>query len=188
MLPRSLAHATAVLQLRYRRKTGKTFSLEQLLYHAIDTQMQATDPKDLVFALLGVARDAGDLGIRVDYDMPYEMLYTAVAVAQLQRGHLHIFALCISSAHLQDLPSWAPDFAPFIQPQSQYAAHSFSGIKGGRLYAATRDSRASLSFYTLACEEALRIDGFSFDTVRSVGSVKNTGVQFGKKAKTLSNP
>jgi hypothetical protein len=176
VIGRHLDQAIAVLWLRFRREMGKIFTLEDLLSHAVYSRMQATDPKDLVFALLGMARDADELGVKIDYDSSCEEIYTAVAMAYIERGHLQTFGQCTSSGRLQGLPSWTPDFASLTKPPNRWTAHGITSRVLGQIYRTTCHSSVSLSFYTLAHQRVLQIDGLLFDTISSVGSVNTSMV------------
>lgn len=71
---------------------------------------EASDPRDLVFAVLGIASDADTLDISVDYSMTKQELYLHVAVTLLSHGHLSILSSCHGSSW-SDLPSWVPDWS-----------------------------------------------------------------------------
>jgi len=69
----------------------------------------ATDPRDKVYAGLGLL--LGPQELEVDYDIPVPELYTRVAKLCIQReGNLNVLSLC---ALQQDptLPSWVPDLS-----------------------------------------------------------------------------
>jgi hypothetical protein len=75
----------------------------------------ATDPRDIVFALLGVITDKDKLNLTVDYDTPFINVFAAVTRAFIRDGdagsrmyHLHY---CEPRAENPDgLPSWVPDW------------------------------------------------------------------------------
>ncbi|CAL3973166.1 unnamed protein product [Diplocarpon coronariae] len=90
------------------------------------------DPRDRVFALLGIASDAQQLGIKPDYSKPVERVFTELAVAHLKvHRHLDFLSFCMreprASRHRRP-PSWTPllDFAPrkewsMLRPQEASA-------------------------------------------------------------------
>ncbi|KAJ3543485.1 hypothetical protein NM208_g3551 [Fusarium decemcellulare] len=75
----------------------------------------ATDPKDKVYGLLGMANSA--YGIEPDYTISTTACYTRAAFAIIcGSGSLDIFEglkrpSCLSPTTLPDLPSWAPDWS-----------------------------------------------------------------------------
>ena len=72
---------------------------------------QATDPRDKVFALLGIASDSQVLGLRPDYRKSCEEVYTDVTRAFIQNGYIEILSLSESAKQSIVLPSWVPDWS-----------------------------------------------------------------------------
>jgi hypothetical protein len=68
-----------------------------------------SNPRDRVYACLGIARDADALGIQPDYSVSVEDLYTEVA-RQTLRHHQHLECLdyVLEPDHSMPQPSWAP--------------------------------------------------------------------------------
>jgi hypothetical protein len=81
---------TACLSVKYASSTGA---------------LTASDPRDLVFALLGLAHDAADLNIQPDYSKPYQAVFTNVARAFLIQARPEILSLCQFSKLQTELPS-----------------------------------------------------------------------------------
>ena len=78
--------------------------------------LEATDPRDKVFALLGLATDRKklqDLGVSPDYTKSMEQIYTTIMKALLQQGHLSLLSLC-QTPRSPSLPSWVPDWSKSI--------------------------------------------------------------------------
>jgi hypothetical protein len=61
-------------------------SLWDLLLAFKECGGQASDPRDYIFALLGLSRDADKLGLRPDYSQSFSSCYTQVATAFLRHG------------------------------------------------------------------------------------------------------
>ncbi|KAF2257736.1 hypothetical protein CC78DRAFT_549686 [Lojkania enalia] len=82
------------------------------LIHLLRTHRKfyASDPRDKVFALLGLASDAETLGIRVDYHQTFEQVFTAVAEKLLLNGFVEVLSLTDSETSQHALPSWVPDW------------------------------------------------------------------------------
>jgi hypothetical protein len=86
-----------------------------------DGAIQATDPRDRIYGLLGMVREEDRRRIPVDYspDMTVNKVLFAVAKALLQDHGPDILSFCYrpSLPHANDLPSWVPDWtAPRINP------------------------------------------------------------------------
>jgi hypothetical protein len=71
----------------------------------------ATDPRDRVYALLGIANDAAAKDIVADYTLPCEQAYIMTARVLLQHGHDDILSLCRTRGECKNLPSWVPDWS-----------------------------------------------------------------------------
>ncbi|KAK4897319.1 hypothetical protein LTR27_004839 [Elasticomyces elasticus] len=67
----------------------------------------ATDPRDLVYALLGLL--PATLGIRVDYDKPYRLVYEDAAIKLMKHFKSFEMLYCGHSAN-DDRPYWLPDW------------------------------------------------------------------------------
>jgi hypothetical protein len=94
--------------LKFRRATGP-FPLIYLMRSL--RKFGATDPRDKVFALLGIAGDADALGLRPDYRKSCEEVYTELALTFIRNGYHDPLSLSDSSRDITDLPSWAPDWS-----------------------------------------------------------------------------
>jgi hypothetical protein len=71
----------------------------------------STDPKDKVFALLGISRDAEVLGLRADYNMTCEQVYTDTARRLIHAGYLDILGIVQFPKNVPSLQSWVPDLS-----------------------------------------------------------------------------
>ncbi|KAI1130482.1 heterokaryon incompatibility protein-domain-containing protein [Nemania abortiva] len=77
------------------------------------TNAQATDPRDQVYALLGLVRffvgDNLPIELEPNYHLPYDVIYWHYAAYLLQ--HSGDLRLLLSHIYkLRDVPSWVPDF------------------------------------------------------------------------------
>jgi hypothetical protein len=72
-------------------------------------RIDATDPRDRVFALLGIANDEAAKEIVADYTLSCEHAYIMTATALLRHGHDDVLSLCRQRGVCTDLPSWVPD-------------------------------------------------------------------------------
>ncbi|KAK3320640.1 heterokaryon incompatibility protein-domain-containing protein [Cercophora scortea] len=83
-----------------------------LVQLVIDTwSSQASDPRDKIFALLGVISGAAVDGLVADYSLSTEHIYTGFAAfALLKQGMTNLFKYAGVNVKSHSLPSWVPDF------------------------------------------------------------------------------
>ncbi|KAK4241747.1 HET-domain-containing protein [Achaetomium macrosporum] len=98
-------------RLSYKLADGADTSLEQLAWSQLLTR-QATDPRDMIFALLGLVTQRAR--IEIDYGKSKEQVYTSAMKAMLQENRegpwpLHFLQECYLERD-PALPSWVPDF------------------------------------------------------------------------------
>lgn len=82
---------------------------------------KATDARDKIYSVLGLAEDANHLEIMVDYSCTAEQLYAGTA-AKIVKHHPRGLELLYSCLHVKSLslPSWVPDWS-HREPGSQGA-------------------------------------------------------------------
>ncbi|KAF5591424.1 heterokaryon incompatibility protein [Fusarium pseudocircinatum] len=104
------------LLTRRLHQQGKKIPLSRLLYHDFSRPLPqlytATDPRDLIFALLGVITDNYKLAIQVDYRLSLKEVFTTAtrAMYECDTDGLNI-DLCTPSERDQgDIPSWVIDW------------------------------------------------------------------------------
>jgi Heterokaryon incompatibility protein (HET) len=95
-----------LLKIRRAAEPSPLIYLMRSLRH-----FQATDPRDKVFALLGIASDTKTLGLRPDYRKSCEEVYTDLARALIQNGYIELLSLCEFPKERPVLPSWVPDWS-----------------------------------------------------------------------------
>ncbi|KAI4164281.1 MAG: hypothetical protein LQ342_002246 [Letrouitia transgressa] len=94
--------------------SGAHETLFRLLTRAhVDHVTKATDPRDKIFALLGMAADATSLGILPDYRQSSQTVYTEMARAVIGSGQIDLLSLCqFPKCDLgHSLPTWVPDWS-----------------------------------------------------------------------------
>lgn len=122
----------------------------------------ATDPRDHLYSLLGLAVDNIKENIKVDYSAPAADVFTSVGILILKNEKtLDLFSAITDSAwHLTPkLPWWIPDWA--VLPRSS-ALLSLQHASGG--FQATKTSQSSLRFLT---DHRLQCLGCHFDTIKN---------------------
>jgi hypothetical protein len=76
--------------------------------------LESTDPRDKIFALLGLAADREELeklGIFPDYSKSCKETFTTAMVVLLQQGHMSLLSFCQTPKIQPNLPSWVPDWS-----------------------------------------------------------------------------
>jgi hypothetical protein len=76
--------------------------------------LESTDPRDKIYALLGLAKDRADLerfGLSPDYTKSCKELYTTTMAVLLEQGHISLLSHCQMPKLQSDLPSWVPDWS-----------------------------------------------------------------------------
>ncbi|KAI1747059.1 hypothetical protein F4782DRAFT_451833 [Xylaria castorea] len=70
----------------------------------------ASDPRDIVFGVLGCAADAESLGLQADYSKPVNQVFTQVTKAFIEQRKRYKLGPCSFLKDMQRLPSWVPDW------------------------------------------------------------------------------
>ncbi len=110
-------HHTTFFIHRRRYQAKNRMNLLRLLLDvsgsAHSTALCSTDPRDIIFGLLGLSTDAKALGIVPNYTLSVLQVYEQVAVA-LNRNLYDILPLCLGTdleaAKRAEWPSWVPDW------------------------------------------------------------------------------
>lgn len=154
--------------LEYFRQTSKTkgkLDFDTMFVHA--RNFQATDPRDKVYAILGLlGDDAKD--VVVDYSLPIgEVAKQAFKklVSTNNRPEALIFSQ--NTSREQGITSWAPNICSSFNAQP-------SRLKGqsSSIYAAAKGSVEKFSF--LADGSTLSVKGLIFDTIKKVAKPPTT--------------
>ena len=106
---------------RYYSETGEREPLWSLLERTCMSgsaviSLNATDPRDKIYGLLGLATDTEQLGILPDYEKSIIEVYTDTSRKLIATGETSILSRCQQSKRIEGLPSWVPDFASDIPP------------------------------------------------------------------------
>lgn len=83
-------------------------------FRAKHTVYAASDPRDIIFGLLGVIEDGEELGLRADYTKSMAEVFTAATKAFLQQdadiGSFRLECVTPRAENPDGLPSWVPDW------------------------------------------------------------------------------
>lgn len=86
--------------------------------------LEATDPRDKIYRLLGLAADRDDpkeFGVQPDYTQSCQEIYTSVTATVLRQGYLSVLSLSQFPKAQTGLLSWVPDwFKPLKIPLQPY--------------------------------------------------------------------
>ncbi|KAI8713802.1 HET domain-containing protein [Fusarium sp. LHS14.1] len=99
--------AIAAFRMRHHSETNPSMGLLETMNKF--RSWLATDPRDKVYGLLGLATDDAD-GISVNYSMPVNQVYENVALHSLKDSY-KVMGLADPSSRRQGLASWAPDWS-----------------------------------------------------------------------------
>lgn len=133
-------------------------------------QQESTDPRDKVFALLGIAdsQDVASLGCNVDYNMTTVEVYTRLAKSYIQRdGNLDILGYAKHGTNIAGLPSWVPDWTNQGEMPINLRTPIMSGISHNHHAGGDKDCRASVSMDGIT----LNGKGVIFDKIARLSGV-----------------
>jgi hypothetical protein len=133
----------------------------------------ATDPRDKIYALRGIASGEVAAGIKVDYDKTIERVYTDFAKHQLtSRPDLRILSAVILRHKRESplhLPSWVPDWN---QPKwGGGILNRYYRFKPTSLFKAAGRSKPMV--HLMADSDTISLQGTCLDTVERIIDVKS---------------
>ncbi|KAM5344512.1 hypothetical protein ACJ41O_013048 [Fusarium nematophilum] len=160
----NLVHDTQGIASPFHERLGwRPARLIDLLRSNIGSQ--ATDPRDFVFALLGVSHEAGEPALQPDYQEDVDQVYKRVGRFLVEQGVANIF---LDATTLSPPPGW-PTWIPRWNAEGSEASHTWSRTLFPKLhhrYTAALDS----SSREFRCDEyTLVANGIVFDTVAKGG-------------------
>jgi len=164
--PFPLGETQAAFMARYREKfkTGQFYPLYDTL--RLFLAFKATEPRDKIFALLGLTESASDLKHIIDYSRYMSSILLEVANFIMEKGHLlEVFHLAGIGWKRDetDLPSWVVDWGMSRNPTS--LAHSFHKDHLQYRAAIQRESVNSRR----GDKRHIRVRGQFIDCIRKIG-------------------
>ena len=136
--------------------------------------LESTDPRDKIFALLGLAADREQLeklGVFPDYSKSCNETYTTTMVALLQQGHISLLSFCQTPKIQPNLPSWVPDWSRSVTDMLQdvendhitaYPVFSASGVQSRQSKVTAVRKEGAIQGISLEC--------YVYDEIYEVGS------------------
>jgi hypothetical protein len=144
----------------------------------VGTPHEATDPRDRVFALLGLANDAEKLGIKPAYDesVTHTDVYITTARAIISTGNVDLLCFVQHRNANTTLPSWVADWGgkdrqpDILCPSGQEPWNTSFSASGTQLF------QIPSTFNSLPATE-ISLYGYLIDEVEAVASPWNSGIQ-----------
>ena len=159
-----------------------------VLYHT--QTAKCSDPRDRLFAVLGVVEDTAD--VEIDYSIPVHEVYRKWATKRIRRTRtLDLLNACADSSRSGDLPSWVPDLRrPWGQDKPLWL---LSNSSYGHSEILLRPSTANLGLISNANEDLdfrFSPDGLQLQVIGTsigLGIVKSVS-SVGDAVTNLQNP
>ncbi|GIZ41578.1 hypothetical protein CKM354_000487700 [Cercospora kikuchii] len=136
---------------------------------------EATDPRDKVFALLGIASSSE--GLVPDYTKSCEAVYRDVAATLLQRSsHLELLASCHATPERNESkPSWVPDWSdltrkPYKLAGNQNFESSEVSTEPLRIFKASAETTTTSSRLKIE-DNKLHLQGYITEKISAVSSI-----------------
>ncbi|KAH8765275.1 heterokaryon incompatibility protein-domain-containing protein [Hyaloscypha sp. PMI_1271] len=150
--------------------------------------LEASDPRDKIYGLLGLAADRDQLkefGIQPDYSKSCQELYISVTSAILRQGHVSVLSLNSFPKTQIGLPSWVPDWSRPLESCLQG-----TGIDHMTLDPEYKASGSLLPssplFNRVGATTSVSVSGFIYDELHEIGTT--WAEFFNPLQSTISNP
>jgi hypothetical protein len=142
------------------RKAGNPITMLNLLQDTNTVYKRKTsDPRDHVYALLGLASDAEELDIRPDYSKHWAEVYATTTMSLIRKHGLTVLVYCharqVSEIGHELLPSWSKDFGKIFRAPLEHHRNPDS------IFRASGSRQGSVYFHT----HSLEVDGILGGTV-----------------------
>ena len=159
---------------------GQAEHLSDLLYDAGGSFREATDPRDLVYALIGLVKvpEKAEVDLIPDYSLSVVKVYLQAAGFILEHeGLIELLERCDRPSTIDGLPSWVPDWSstPAINSRKMtWGDHSAGG-------------HMETEWQTRGEAQMLSVQGNIFDTVLETNDAREHGTTDTTDHMTLSS-
>ncbi|KAJ3552316.1 hypothetical protein NPX13_g11146 [Xylaria arbuscula] len=166
------SHAHTIDHTRWRRLTPVNVPLEldvfcsaSISLSVFGPNLKCSDPRDYVYGLLGLIEDADRYGLRADYSLSLEDIYTNFAIALIRSGNLSFLLRLWCSKTDLNLPSWVPDLrvAQFNTMDTWIDGEIYQAMLASGDSIHIEDAQASGN-----TTPRLVVSGYKLDTIKSV--------------------
>ena len=153
---------------------GNWIALSDFLLHCRDSK--ATDPRDKVFAFLGLCKDESENSLSSDYNLSVAQTYTAAARFMISHeGNFQALAGVQKSNSSSEIPSWVPDWR--LPSISKIIGHDTGNLGPWRRYHAALDTMPAVS--DIGAPEKLLVKGLTVDVIQKTYDTQPIGDTLG---------
>jgi hypothetical protein len=89
---------------------------------------KCADPRDHIYAILGLVRQDAAAKIPIDYSLPTAQVFEQFVISMIESSQRLRMSLCNMGARTLQLPSWVPDFSCVADKLNLLHAQFFSGL------------------------------------------------------------
>ncbi len=129
----------------------------------------ATDPRDMIFAVVGLSNASPEACLIPDYSKSVEQVYEETAEYLLRESGLLLLSSVQNRSKIADLPSWVPDWSQ--EPEHAPAAWFDEEVMqwNRKKSAGGAPELANLEIIPAVPTPILKVRGFRLDTISQVG-------------------
>lgn len=132
--------------------------------------LESSDPRDRIFALLGLASDQEHLEIYPDYTLTCQEVYVQAVAALLRQGHLSLLSHIQYPKTQNHLPSWVPDWSRPVSDPLQIVEDDHISLTPK--FFASGSTKQGLNIMVIRqglASWSLTLDGYVYDRVCQTG-------------------
>jgi hypothetical protein len=151
--------------IRENIRDAGSAGFQNMLFH--NRACESTDPRDRVYAVLGIVNNDEVKGLEPDYSMQKEEVFRAAVESLIHNTRsLDVLSACQDPERESGLPSWVPNF------EVDWKAQILRVKEGGEnLYHASADIPVEGDSIQRPNENALAINGIICDEVEDIGDL-----------------
>ena len=169
-----------------RNPPARQTSLMDLLRH-FTGRLEATDPRDSIYGIQGLAPDANDLQLDINYDKKTPEVFTETTRALIQHHYTDVLSWCTTPKSEPGLPSWVPDFSSKLR--EPYGSYKCMTPPWTPLFNASRSHEVKISNSATERTDSLTLSGISLDTIKDLGiPFQETSSEISGKLQPPSSP